>query len=362
MAGYTKRIALIRTLKNGYSADGGELKGVARCESYAGFLRADVSLINFAPLSEGAYRTGVSDGSSVVVFDAPSFEGECSFDASRGFACLVCYCRSGEVTPIAAATSGESDGILSLIHEAILRDESPEKNTYNDEAIAEENYYELEADKDGGAVCPDEKEKEGSAGGENEEDAGSLEGGEAEEGGHKFPLSRELPSGERVKCSTSSFRAGGGLAGEAAQTDGGDEPPPSAEKVEQRGEEGDTCGEEAPEGDAAAQPRLSDGGFYERMSADVRKIFSAYPRLPALEDVIENSRWAKISYGNGAHYAFGVIYQGGKAAFLCYAVPVESDAPCPESLRGRASYVPVDGGGYWVMYQDANTGISVTAT
>jgi hypothetical protein len=31
----------------------------------------------------------------------------------------------------------------------------------------------------------------------------------------------------------------------------------------------------------------------------------------------------------------------------------------PKSLEGRASFISVDGGGYWVMYQDAATGKAV---
>ena len=50
MAGYVRRIALIKTLKSGYSSDGGGLKGIVRCEAYAGLLRVEASMINFAPL------------------------------------------------------------------------------------------------------------------------------------------------------------------------------------------------------------------------------------------------------------------------------------------------------------------------
>ena len=33
MAGYVKRIALIKTLRQGFSADGGKLGGIVRCEA-----------------------------------------------------------------------------------------------------------------------------------------------------------------------------------------------------------------------------------------------------------------------------------------------------------------------------------------
>ena len=62
MSGYTKNIAVIRELKNGFSADGGALTGLVKAEKYGAKLRAEVSLINFAPLTEGRYVTAISDG------------------------------------------------------------------------------------------------------------------------------------------------------------------------------------------------------------------------------------------------------------------------------------------------------------
>ncbi len=320
MSGYVKRIALIKALNAGYSADGGGVKGIVRCEAYAGYFKAEASLINFAPLSEGVYRIGITDGIYTAVFDAPMYEGECAADPSGGFACLIAFCRNGKTVPVASAVCGDCERYLALAQSAIERAEAQPAEEYDDEAIAGENYYELEADENGGSVRADEEEQAGSGSREDENGSGACEGappGAAEKDG-------EQP--EKIRCSTSSFRIGG-----SPQED-----------------------------DPAAPPSLAGGGFYERMSGDIKKIFSTYARAAAIEDVIEGSRWAKITYGSNSHYAFGVIYDGGNAKYLCYAVPVPAGAPCPESLKGRAAYVPVDGGGYWVMYQDASTGISIT--
>ncbi len=327
MAGYVKRIALIKTLRQGYSADGGELKGLVRCEAYAGFLKAEVSLINFAPLSEGEYRVGLSDGRSVVVFGAPAFEGECDFDPSGGFACLVAYCRAGGALPVASAVCGGREGWLADAQRALERGERAGDGGYDDEAIADENYYDVETDENGGTVRADEKAGEGQETYAHEARSGAC-GGKAEEG-------------DAIKYASRAFRIGGSPAGEdAAGADG-------------RGpESGDGA-------DAAGPAGPAESGFYERMSGDVKKIFATYPRAVELEKAVPGSRWAKISYGSGAHYAFGVIYEGGNAKYLCYAVPVAAGAPCPPGLSGRAGYIPVEGGGYWTMYQDARTGISL---
>ncbi len=343
MAGYVKRIALIKTLKAGYSADGGELKGLVRCEAYAGYFKAEASLINFAPLTEGCYRIGITDGSSAVIFDSPAYEGECPFDPTDGFACLITFCRAGSVAPVACAVCGDNQKLLASVQSAIEHEESAARTSYDDEAIADENYYDLETDKDGSPVRPPEEARARCGADAHEETAGAVES--APSAGAEQQNGQGAESGEKpIKCATSAFRIGG-------------TPEESGEKFRTE-KDGQVAAESGPD-DEPAQPKLAGGGFYERMSGDIKKIFSTYPRAEALEDVIDGSRWAKITYGNGAHYAFGVIYDGGNAKYLCYGVPVASGAPCPESLKGRAAYVPVDGGGYWVMYQDAETGISI---
>lgn len=346
MAGYIRRIALIKTLKAGYSSDGGSLKGIVRCEAYAGYFRAEASLINFAPLAEGHFRVGLTDGNASVIFDPPLFEGDCPLNPAEGFACLVAFCRDGSVLPVASAVCGDNQHLLASLQRAMESEESA-RTAYDDEAIADSNYYECEHNKDGGGICRDKAAETGQDSREDEDDTCAVQGG-----AEPSTTSDGQPHGEEIKYPSSSFRIGGTPHSmEGGQSSTAEDSPSLHEEISPSAE--DTTPDEA------APPRLAGGGFYERMSGDIKNIFSTYPRLSALEDVIEDSRWAKISYGSGAHYAFGVIYYGGKAKYICYGVPVAGQAPCPESLQGRASYIPVEDGGYWVMYQDAATGISV---
>lgn len=407
MAGYVKRIALIKTLRAGYSADGGALKGVVRCESCFGMLRADISLLNFAPQTEGRYIAGISDGRTAVLFDPPRYDGECAADISRGFACLVAYSVGDRVVPVASAVCGPMEGALPALQRAMERDEAAPGATYNDEAIAENNYYEVETVKDGSPVCEGEEGPEGHYAGADEDFVRNV----GRSGGEIFPQSHEV-AGEGVKCSTSAFRIGGtpedgGVEGDIyggrsadeelmaapalsddgaedkdpvicadkahnadvadggaleaveGESDGGEDNAPAlcADEAQNAGEEGNA---EEGSGDEPAPPRLGGGGYYERMLAEIKSVFAVYPRDELLEDVMEQAKWVKVGYGGGKYYSFGVVYVGGNAKYICYGVPVEAGACCPESLAGRAAYVPVDGGGYWIMYQDAQTGVSIT--
>ena len=107
---------------------------------------------------------------------------------------------------------------------------------------------------------------------------------------------------------------------------------------------------------------LAGGDFYEQTKGEIERLLKNYPKAESLSNLIENSDWVKISYGDNLFYVFGVIYSGGKAEYICYGVPAVNSERPPESMKELASYIPApDGGftGFWVMYQDAKTGATL---
>ncbi|MDE7182527.1 MAG: hypothetical protein K2O41_05835 [Clostridia bacterium] len=323
MSGYTKNIAVIRELKNGFSADGGTLTGLIKAEKYGTRLKAEASLINFAPLTEGRYVTAISDGKHTQILDGTVFEGYSEVDTSSGFAALVCFVN-GEVSPVASAVCGNFRSAALGIKEEIERAEritpvavplaKAEEAPYEDEALAQENYYEFEQTyTDGGAVREDKKKKEdGRKSREDEAAVGSV------------------AFGQRVKA-----------------------PKPDQPRTERKED---------------IKGGLAHGMcFYERMKNEIDGLLSAYPADVTLETMVENSKWVQIAYGDGKFYVFGVIYgennsRGNIPQYLCYGVPTKQGKRPPESLEGLASFIPSDAAannGYWVMYQDAFTGASV---
>lgn len=304
MSAYVKKIAVIKQVKGGFSADGGALSGLVKCETYAGFLKVEASLINFAPLTEGRYVLGVTDGLNTVTFEGLSYEGEGAFNLSEGFAFLVCFCHN-TVAPIASAACGQLACALPDLKEEMTRRENirPPKGgaAYDDEAISEVNYYESSAEGGSAVREAQTQEEKRATGGENEENFSSGKG--------------EKESGVVQAAATA----------EDEQTADG----------------------------------LAGGDFYTRMEGDIKRIFANYPAETSLEKAMEGSRFARISYGDGKFYVFGVLKVEGKPRYICYGVPAKSaDAP-PPSLKDCASYVPVEGGGFWLTYQDASTGVSI---
>lgn len=304
MSAYVKKIAVIKQVKGGFSADGGAVSGLVKAETYAGFLKVEVSLINFAPLTEGRYVLGISDGLNTVTFEGLSYEGEGDFNLSCGFAFLVCFCNNS-VAPIASAACGQMACALPDLKEEMTKLENirPQKGgaAYDDEAITEVNYFESAYESGAALREAQTQEAERGAGGENEENTCAVES--------------EKESGV-IKAAFES--ADGGVAG-----------------------------------------GLAGGDFYSRMEGDIKHIFAVYPSEPALEKAMEGSKFAKISFGENRYYVFGVLKVEGKPRYICYGVPAKNGEIPPPSLRECASYVPTENGGYWMTYQDASTGVSI---
>ena len=299
---YTKNIAVIKGLQSGFSADGGALSGLVKAERYNSNLTVEVSLINFAPLTEGRYVAAISDGPHTEIIEGGLFEGRSEVNTDSGFAAGVFYINSG-VQLLATAVCGNFRTALSGLKGAIERAEKLKNplnkegeqrsaapvESYEDEALAEVNYYEFKSSDEGGQpVCKDTQKKE----------------------------------------------IGGGIC---------------------PNEEGGRPVKDTAEG-------LARGGFYDKMRAEIEGLFSAYPPAEELCAAIDCSKWVKISYGDDSFYVFGVIFSDGAPKYICYGIPAKDSAAPPASMRGLASFLDVKtehGEGFWIMYQDADTGASI---
>lgn len=327
MSGYTKNVAVIKGLKDGFSADGGALSGLVRAEKYGSRLKVEISLINFAPMTEGRYVCAITDGVNSEIIENCLFEGDSEVDTSTGFASVVCYVH-GSVSMIATAICGDFAGEAFALKDTIARAESvqpreelpsqikqssikkeepPEDGEveegyspryvvtdYQDEALAEVNYYEFPETHEGGEPVREDTQKE-----------------------------------TRGRKSRKNENASGTVKNQAQSI------------------------------------RLARGNFYSRMRAEIEGLLSSYPVEENLCAAIPESSWVKINYGEGKYYVFGIIRDNDKPAYVCYGVPAKESENPPESMRGLASYlaIPSDNcAGFWVMYQDASSGASVKVT
>ncbi len=134
--------------------------------------------------------------------------------------------------------------------------------------------------------------------------------------------------------------------GEETENDGADEEFFGKEKEETNGafnSENETC-----------------GFFFEKIRKDINDIFKAFPREKALEEMVGESRWARVCYDGEKYYAVGVIYENKSPKYVCYGAPGEYGEK-PDSVTGYCSFIPTSpfelkGEGYFVMYQSATSG------
>jgi hypothetical protein len=102
------------------------------------------------------------------------------------------------------------------------------------------------------------------------------------------------------------------------------------------------------------------GTFFERNSDEIDKLFEG-EREKTLENLLPNSKWAKIAFdGSGKYYVVGLL---GKE-YLCYGVPSAYSSQPPEELAGYCWWLPIlpekpKEKGYWIMYQNLASGETI---
>jgi hypothetical protein len=125
--------------------------------------------------------------------------------------------------------------------------------------------------------------------------------------------------------------------------------------------------ETAESGDAPKRPPVYTGGkFYALIKSQIDELFAGYPKEEALCAILENGDFVKVNYDDlGQYYTVGLLYDGEEIKYICYGVPGHYAKDPPPELKGFCQWLPFDakqpeGEGYWMMYQDAGTGKSVT--
>ena len=131
--------------------------------------------------------------------------------------------------------------------------------------------------------------------------------------------------------------------------------------TESKGEKGRTM-EENEGGEVGAfsldTVRFDGTNFYLSVKPQLDEIFVCFPECDDLEEVVPNSKWAKIQVEDG-FYVVGLILDGEVVRYISYGVPATKNSCPPSEIRDVAVWLDdgkKEGKGYWVIYQDAMTG------
>lgn len=100
--------------------------------------------------------------------------------------------------------------------------------------------------------------------------------------------------------------------------------------------------------------------FYYSVRAQLDEMFICYPEIASLSRAVPNSKWVKVDGADG-QYAIGIIYEEDTPKYICYGVPSKRDCLPPDNMRKLCQYISTDtSDGYWVVFQDADSGETLT--
>ena len=392
---YTKKLCILKQVASGFAADGREVSALLTAEQLGGRVTLTLAPIGFAPLSAGRYRCVVQDAAGGrEAFDLPP-EGavrRCAgLDISRGLGCAVCFVH-GRAQAVAFGRVGEGkyDPKAMCLPEgdapAAAKGGAPHRG--NGQATKNERPQAEQAERAGGRPAG----PTARAGGQT----ASTNAAPAAERAESGALLAEQPpyddekiapenyfafadAGENDRTGEEAGRAYGRAAAPAASGGGGGEQAARRAQGAAGGDaggeldtaDGDAGGEagggrDMREGEGEGQTLFKESGagepcYYDRVRGELEALFARHPAERELADCIPYSRWAKVSFARGKYYAVGVISDEQKPRYICYGVPAAARTAPPDALRGFCSFMPLsvfepEGRGYWMMFQDADTG------
>ena len=125
----------LKQIAKGFS-DGGEVGGSVRIERFGSSLTVRVSPFRLATLKNGTYACLITDGTHTLHMPISGYRGNEELDLDE--LCLVLYHKDETVSPVALATRGkrtwDANELLSPL-------QPKREETYDDNAVSEQNYY-----------------------------------------------------------------------------------------------------------------------------------------------------------------------------------------------------------------------------
>lgn len=315
---YVKKMCILRQIKQGFSSDGKTLSGLVKAEQYGKNLSVEVSIINFAPLATGEYYCLLTDGSAHT--QLLSLRGKSIFniltdvDITNGFCAVICFVKN-EIVPIAYGVNGNRQYEWKHILNATM----PPSNAKFEQETAP-------------TATPNPPQPSPKENPEYDDELLANENYFAEQNYEQDELSK---AGEDASSQNA-------IKDENAQTGIDATQNVDAENVRH------------------AFTTQSDG-YYLSVKAEIDELMKKYPRDNSLQGAFSCSEWVRVKGEEGAPlYLVGVVYDDGKAKYICYAFACNDPANPPEEIASVCTFVPsslyAKNQGFFVIFQSASTG------
>ncbi len=325
---YVKKMCILRQIKQGFSADGRALSGLIKAEQYGKNLAVEVSIINFAPLAEGEYYCLISDGkgrTEMLCLRGKSFFNILSdMDISAGFCAVVCHVKT-DVVPIAYGVNGNGNYDWKSVLNAALPPVFPHKREENNQPITEK----IPQETDTSAIA---KASENPI---DYDDENIVENNYYEQ---------QEQNNERQQPEKNIENAHGES--------------PTARQTSQARQDF------AEDGNAASVLhafKTDSDGYYTTVRAEIDELFKNYPRDKTLAGAFSCGDWVRVKgTAQDPQYLVGVLFENGRARYICYALKAENRTAPPEEIKNVCTFVPFSAydteRGFFVIFQSAATG------
>lgn len=102
--------------------------------------------------------------------------------------------------------------------------------------------------------------------------------------------------------------------------------------------------------------------FYKQIEASMQEVFDKYERDEELTALVPDSKWARVPVDDSNYYVVGLIYSDSKPNLICYGVPDKDSSNPPDNSNECRQWLELEKGGrgYWMMYQSAISGQTLT--
>ncbi|MDE5911004.1 MAG: hypothetical protein K2H24_01580 [Clostridia bacterium] len=104
--------------------------------------------------------------------------------------------------------------------------------------------------------------------------------------------------------------------------------------------------------------------FYKKIENNLSQLFDAHESDEELTLLIPSSKWVRVPIEGDGYYVVGVIENDGVPDIICYGVPDKDDSNPPQNSSDCRQWMEIEKGGrgYWMMYQSAVSGATLTTT
>lgn len=104
--------------------------------------------------------------------------------------------------------------------------------------------------------------------------------------------------------------------------------------------------------------------FYKKIQKNLSELFESHEKDEELTLLIPSSKWVRVPIEGDGYYVVGVIENDGVPDIICYGVPDKDDANPPANNSDCRQWMEIEKGGrgYWMMYQSAVSGATLTTS